>query len=76
MVMLSLNQEDYQNLLKILERVTINGLSEARYIAVLGAKLEATLQQNADHAKTLVPPVLPPPAQVAPAPTAPPEVVS
>jgi hypothetical protein len=64
--MLGLIQEDYQNILKLLERVGIQGLSEARYVAVLAAKIEATIQQNAQHAASLVPPPAAPPAPVPP----------
>jgi hypothetical protein len=64
----NLIKEDYQNVLKLLDRVTIQGKEEAKYIALLAHKLEQRVVNWFDgHFSGYKPePVAPPAAPAAP----------
>ena len=51
---MSLVKVDYENILKILERVEIKGRAEAHYIVELAHRLEATVAAWAKEAETAV----------------------
>lgn len=44
----TLNKQDYENLLQVLETVDIKGLSSAKYFAILGHKIEAQIASYDD----------------------------